>query len=47
VVAEGVETAAQASILAALGCDMGQGYHFGHPMSAEAVPEFVRGTPRA
>jgi EAL domain-containing protein (putative c-di-GMP-specific phosphodiesterase class I) len=41
VVAEGVETAAQASILVALGCDMGQGYHFGRPMPAEAVPVFV------
>ncbi len=31
VVAEGVETAAQAFALRALGCEFGQGFHFGHP----------------
>jgi EAL domain-containing protein (putative c-di-GMP-specific phosphodiesterase class I) len=31
-IAEGVETAAQATALAALGCPFGQGYHFARPM---------------
>lgn len=33
VVAEGVETAAQHAMLSALGCDFGQGYLFGRPVS--------------
>jgi diguanylate cyclase (GGDEF)-like protein len=41
VVAEGVETAAQASLLRAHGCDVGQGYHFGHPMPSSDVPRFI------
>ncbi|MEJ3747671.1 bifunctional diguanylate cyclase/phosphodiesterase [Actinomycetes bacterium KLBMP 9797] len=31
VTAEGVETAAQARRLRGIGCDLGQGWHFGHP----------------
>jgi diguanylate cyclase (GGDEF)-like protein len=34
VTAEGIETAAQAGQLAALGCDTGQGWHLGRPTSA-------------
>jgi diguanylate cyclase (GGDEF)-like protein/PAS domain S-box-containing protein len=41
VVAEGVETAAQASFLREYGCDLGQGYHFGRPMPARDVPQFM------
>jgi diguanylate cyclase (GGDEF)-like protein/PAS domain S-box-containing protein len=40
-VAEGVETAAQASFLREHGCDLGQGYHFGRPMPASDVPRFI------
>ncbi|KAB0268524.1 EAL and GGDEF domain-containing protein [Microvirga brassicacearum] len=45
VVAEGVETSAQASLLWEQGCDFGQGYFFGRPMAAEAVPRFLRSWP--
>jgi EAL domain-containing protein (putative c-di-GMP-specific phosphodiesterase class I) len=36
VVAEGIETAAQAEILADLGADLGQGWHFGRPVERAA-----------
>src|SRR5206468_3239092 len=37
VVAEGVETAAQAVALCAFGCTLVQGYYYARPMAAEAV----------
>ena len=37
VVAEGVETAAEADVLRGLGVDYGQGWHFGRPAVPEAV----------
>jgi diguanylate cyclase (GGDEF)-like protein len=43
VVAEGVETAAQASLLREYGCDLGQGYHFGRPMPYADVLRFING----
>lgn len=42
VVAEGVETEEQAAALRRLGCHEGQGYLFGHPMSADDLLEWVR-----
>lgn len=39
IVAEGVETEAQGRFLKELGCDVAQGYYYGHPVPAE---EFVR-----
>jgi EAL domain-containing protein (putative c-di-GMP-specific phosphodiesterase class I) len=35
IVAEGVETQEQLESLQELGCDLGQGYHLGRPMSKE------------
>jgi diguanylate cyclase (GGDEF)-like protein len=41
VVAEGIETAAQASIVAELGCAHGQGFHFGSPLSQLGVATYL------
>ena len=50
-VAEGIETDEQRALLATLGCDVGQGFLLGRPMSAVAATELVRaqriGGPRA
>lgn len=43
VVAEGVEDAEQLEKLIGYGCDQVQGYHFGRPMPADAVPGFLDG----
>jgi diguanylate cyclase (GGDEF)-like protein len=42
VVAEGVESAAISSELRALGCDIGQGFYLGRPMSAAVFTEWIR-----
>jgi diguanylate cyclase len=41
VVAEGVETQAQADFLASLGCEQGQGYLFARPMPVEDLMAFI------
>jgi diguanylate cyclase (GGDEF)-like protein len=41
VVAEGIETQDQIDRLAALGCDLGQGYLIGQPVSASSVAEML------
>ena len=42
VVAEGVETEEQETLLRKMGCDFGQGYHFSRPLPPEAASEFLR-----
>ena len=42
VVAEGVESAASASVLAAIGCDLAQGFHYSPPVPPEQLPALVR-----
>jgi len=41
VVAEGIEVPEQAESLRALGCDLGQGFFFAHPLGAEDSIRFV------
>ena len=41
VVAEGVETAEQASALAFVGCDIAQGWHFARPLPHEALQDLI------
>jgi EAL domain-containing protein (putative c-di-GMP-specific phosphodiesterase class I) len=41
VVGEGVENEAQAATLRSLGCDMVQGYLYGHPVSADEFLEIA------
>ncbi|MGK5741962.1 putative bifunctional diguanylate cyclase/phosphodiesterase [Micromonospora sp. URMC 103] len=41
VTAEGVETAGQAERLRAIGCDAGQGWHFGRPAPADRILERI------
>ena len=48
VVAEGIETEEQYTLLRAAGCDFGQGYLFARPMPADAFADMVGElTPRA
>jgi EAL domain-containing protein (putative c-di-GMP-specific phosphodiesterase class I) len=41
VIAEGVESAEQLSILRELGCDMAQGYYFSQPLTRDAADAFI------
>src|SRR6202035_3363208 len=43
VLAEGMEDQATWQRMAALGCDMGQGYWLSRPLRPEAVPHWLRG----
>lgn len=42
VVAEGVENSEEANLLRTLGCEYGQGYHFGEPITDRAVINLLR-----
>jgi EAL domain-containing protein (putative c-di-GMP-specific phosphodiesterase class I) len=42
VVAEGVESAAAGSVLAAAGCDLAQGFHYSRPVPAGEIPALVQ-----
>jgi diguanylate cyclase (GGDEF)-like protein len=44
VVAEGVESAASASVLAAIGCDLAQGFHYSPPVPGDQLPALVQST---
>lgn len=42
VVAEGIETESQASVLRGMGCECGQGFHFSKPVSAAEATRMLR-----
>ena len=44
-VAEGIERAGQADTLLAMRCDLGQGYLWSRPVTAEALRELVAASP--
>ena len=41
VTAEGIETPGQSEHLRGIGCDLGQGYHLGRPMTAQRITELL------
>ncbi|HYG86475.1 MAG TPA: EAL domain-containing protein [Azospirillum sp.] len=43
IIAEGIETTADANLLRALACDFGQGYHFAKPLPAAEAEKLVEG----
>jgi EAL domain-containing protein (putative c-di-GMP-specific phosphodiesterase class I) len=42
IVAEGIETAEQLTLLRELGCELGQGYHFAEPLPSAAIGTLLR-----
>jgi diguanylate cyclase (GGDEF)-like protein/PAS domain S-box-containing protein len=42
IAAKGIETEAQLTLLAAQGCDVGQGYLFSRPLAADRIVDFIR-----
>ena len=44
-VAEGIETEEQAEILLRLGCKLGQGWLYGHPLTADKIPQMIAADP--
>jgi EAL domain-containing protein (putative c-di-GMP-specific phosphodiesterase class I) len=46
-VAEGIEQPSQLAELEALGCDIGQGYHFARPLERQALEAFLEGLPES
>jgi diguanylate cyclase (GGDEF)-like protein/PAS domain S-box-containing protein len=46
VIAEGIETEVQRDLLAAAGCDYGQGYLFARPLTADAFEQLLANAPR-
>ncbi|HTZ00400.1 MAG TPA: EAL domain-containing protein, partial [Rhodocyclaceae bacterium] len=47
VVAEGIESAPQAARLLALGCTIGQGYHYARPLPADRLAAWLHESPPA
>ena len=45
-VAEGIETEEQADMLLRLGCEFGQGWLYGRPVTADRIPQLVADAPR-
>jgi EAL domain-containing protein (putative c-di-GMP-specific phosphodiesterase class I) len=45
IVAEGIETRAQASVVRTLGCDKGQGYYWSKPLSAPDLEVWLEAAP--
>jgi len=42
VIAEGIETPAQAALLTQLGCDLGQGFYYASPLPADAITALLQ-----
>ncbi len=41
VIAEGVESQGQVDLLLAMGCQVGQGYHFSRPFPIDQIPAYL------